>query len=86
MNDSPAPCVTCENFTIKPRASNLGMLDDWMAERDKKNVGLGLGRCKKIKESYIWIGAESARHCENYSPIAADQVVARRAYLAKRRG
>jgi hypothetical protein len=76
-------CITCQHFTLRPRAADGR--NESMREMDRKYITMGMGRCAHTRESYIWHSGECPRTCTRYAPIGADQAQARRDLVAKRR-
>lgn len=76
-------CIECKHFTLRPRARTGS--NEPLRELDRKYITLGMGRCARTQESYRWHSAECPRECAKAVPIDADQVQARRDFVAQRR-
>ncbi|MYM70511.1 hypothetical protein GTP45_27415 [Pseudoduganella sp. FT55W] len=73
-------CIMCKHFTLRPRTRTGS--NEPLREQDRQYSKTGLGRCAHTQESYRWHSAECPRECAKAVPIDADQVQARRAYIA----
>ena len=75
-------CVTCSEFSLRPRPSNGS--NEPMREIDRKFLALGAGRCAFNTKTNQWYPAEYERECGRHKAIPADQVDKRRALLKDR--
>jgi hypothetical protein len=80
----PTRCITCKHFTLRPRKANGS--NETQRELDRMYITLGMGRCAYAElPTATWHSAECPRECARVAPIAADQVQARRQFMAQRR-
>lgn len=75
-------CITCEHFTLKPRA---GDGQEHLRASDIAHAKVGMGRCLKETITVRWISATSA--CErpdDYLPVSEEQAAQRREWIKGR--
>lgn len=77
----PTRCIECKHFTLRPRARNGS--NEVLREMDLQYITMGMGRCAHTQEPARWHSAECPRKCTRAAPIDADQVQARRDFIAK---
>jgi hypothetical protein len=73
-------CITCEHFTLKPRA---GEDQKHLTASDVAHARVGMGRCLKETLALRWIGAE-ARACDKHAAVTEEQAAQRREWIKGR--
>ena len=74
---SPVRCITCQHFTLKPRAGE----DEFLRQSDRDHARVGMGRCQKDELTRRWHPAESERQCDKHAAISEAQAAARRDWI-----
>ncbi|CAG2126867.1 hypothetical protein LMG31506_00212 [Cupriavidus yeoncheonensis] len=73
-------CITCQHFTLKPRAGAQSHL----TASDVAHARVGMGRCLKETLALRWIGAESSA-CDKHAPVSDKQAAQRREWIKGRK-
>lgn len=73
-------CITCEHFTMKPRA---GEGQDHLTASDRAHAKVGMGRCVVDTISLRWIGPETVA-CDKYRAVSEEQAAQRRNWMKGR--
>lgn len=72
-------CLECSNWTLKPRTD----ADESLVQSDREYAAMGWGRCLLDGLSRRWYPGETVRACDRFVQLPADQVQARREWVAK---
>lgn len=74
-------CVSCEHWTLKPRAQSPDT--EKFVEMDREYAEMGWGRCTSNLLAWLWYPGETDRQCDRFIELPAAQVAARREWIAK---